>query len=197
MHPRKECELTSHDERQREFPEKEAIHPAERELDELNLLSLKLLVEFGIDPAHEFLDSEDLALDPRLCEGVVILDPIQELAQTPKHIRLQMLQLFLREHIRGLGFHDLETTGGTREHDVERCREIIDPLHIARSRMADPPDVQNPFQALHRNQELYSKDQSEGHKSATCPPEEYPTFWMRGDWKNRLVGSVLGTSTLI
>ena len=44
--------------------------------------------EITIYPPHDLLEFEQEALDPGLCKGVVVLDPVQQLGEAPEAVRL-------------------------------------------------------------------------------------------------------------
>ena len=49
-----------------------------------------MIVKLDIDSLEQFLQLPDLDLDPRLGEGVVVLDAVQHLGHAPEAVRLDV-----------------------------------------------------------------------------------------------------------
>ena len=66
-----------HNGAERELAHQEAVHPSERELQELDALFRQVVGQRGVDASDQFLQPQHHSLDARLAEGVVVLDVVE------------------------------------------------------------------------------------------------------------------------
>jgi len=125
-----------------ELSHEEAVHPPERELDKLDALILEVGRQRRIDPRAERLHPRHLALNTRLGEDVVVLNPIQQFRQAPKAVGLERLEYRGRQS-RHVVVFGVAVDVAAEEYLKKRSDEVVDALNVATGWVPDGPDVQD------------------------------------------------------
>mmetsp|Transcript_7429 Transcript_7429/g.28138 ORF Transcript_7429/g.28138 Transcript_7429/m.28138 type:complete len:242 (-) Transcript_7429:386-1111(-) len=129
-----------------ELPHEKAVHPAERELDRPEILSLKMLSQRSIDAAYEVLEGIAHAGQPGRSLGVVIQDRVEQLRNTPVRVRLHLVK-DLWVDVTYVTVGRVLSKAAAQKHQEERCHEVVDSLHVATRWMANCPDVEDSLHA--------------------------------------------------
>lgn len=131
----------------RNLAHEQTVHPAKAELYELDAFVLQMFRQAIIDARGKISQTCHLSLDSWLMRNVVVLYPVQQLRQTPERVSFDGVKNLLgklpRIHPK---FNVRIRDVGAKEDLPEGRDEIVDALHVARSRMPYRPDVQYSFQ---------------------------------------------------
>ena len=74
-------------------------------------------MEVGVDSGNQLFQLFDFELNPRLGKRVIVLDAVQDLGQAPKRVGLDLVPLFLADHL-----GDVQVVA---ENDVKGRRRVF------------------------------------------------------------------------
>ena len=135
----------------------------EAELKILDVVANNMIVKFDINSFEQFLKLPYFNLDAGLSKGVVILDPVQNFSHAPEAVRLYILPNGLVQtfELQTVPCHVL-VNKILEEYHQEGGDEVVDALDVARGRVPDGPDVEDPLHHL-LHTSLLEQSHQRGH----------------------------------